>query len=273
MPELPEAETICRTLRPQIRGKLITEINLIWPPLLKETRPETLERWRGAHLIEVRRRGKMILLDSDRQETLLIHLKMTGQLYLASAKEPVDKHVRLILKLDDNELELRFRDPRKFGYAKIFETSRERQVQPLNQLGPEPLDLSVSDFLTLFKKHKGRIKSLLLRQDFIAGLGNIYSDEILHRARINPEKLVCFLTRTELVRLYRAMVRVLTEAIELRGTSVRNYRDGLGKTGNFQNCLRVYGREGKPCFRCRELIRRKKIGSRSTFFCPQCQTL
>lgn len=273
MPELPEAETICRTLRPRIRGKLITEIHLVWPYLLKETQPEALERWKGARLVEVRRRGKMILLDSDRQETLLIHLKMTGQLYLSSVKESMDKHVRLILKLEENELELRFRDPRKFGYVKIFETSREGQTQPLSQLGPEPFDLSFGDFLNLFKKHKGKIKPLLLRQDFMAGLGNIYSDEILHRARINPEKPVHLLTRPELVCLYRAMLRVLTEAIDRRGTSVRNYRDGLGETGNFQNYLRIYGREGEPCFRCHELIKRKKIGSRSTFFCPQCQTL
>lgn len=273
MPELPEAETICRTIKPRVKGKLINGIKLVWPPLLKETQPEALEKWSGARLVEVRRRGKMILFDSDQRETLLLHLKMTGQLYLSSAKEPVDKHVRLIIKLEGNELELRFRDPRKFGYVKIFETSREGQVQPLTQLGPEPLELSLSDFLTLFKKHKGKIKPLLLRQDFIAGLGNIYSDEILHRAKINPEKPVNFLTRSELVRLYRSMVRVLKEAIELRGTSVRDYRDGLGETGNFQNHLRVYGREGKPCLRCHELIRRKKIGGRSAFFCPQCQSL
>lgn len=271
MPELPEAETICRSLRPRIMGKLITGIKLFWPSLLKETQAEALEKWKEARLIGVRRRGKMILFDSDRRETMLIHLKMTGQLYLSPVKEPVDKHVRLILNLEGNELELRFRDPRKFGYLKIFETSKEGQVQPLTKLGPEPLELSFREFLSLFKKPKGKIKPLLLRQDFIAGLGNIYSDEILHRAKINPEKLVPFLTRPDLVRLYRSLVRVLNEAIDSGGTSVRNYRDGLGKIGSFQNHLRVYGLEGRPCRRCPQLIKRKKIGGRSTFFCPQCQ--
>ncbi len=273
MPELPEAETICRSLRPRIKGKLITDIKLLWPSLLKGSGAEDLERWKEARLVQIRRRGKMILFDSDRGETMLFHLKMTGQLYLCSEKEPLDKHIRLILRFEDGKLELRFRDPRKFGYIKIFETLKEREVQPLAQLGPEPLELSLSAFLTLFKKPKGKIKPLLLRQNFIAGLGNIYSDEILYRARINPKKLVPFLSKPELVRLYKAMIHVLGEAIKLRGTSVRNYRDGLGKIGSFQNHLRVYGREGLPCYRCHQPIRREKIGGRSAFFCSQCQTL
>jgi len=271
MPELPEAETICRSLRRRIKGKLIKDIKLFWPFLLKDTEPETLLKWVGSRLVQIRRRGKMILIDSDRKETLLVHLKMTGQLYLAPLEEPGDKHVRLIIEFDGDNLELRFRDVRKFGYIKIFETSCEDRVEPLNQLGPEPLDLSAGEFFSLFQGRKGRIKSLLLRQDFLAGLGNIYSDEILFRAGINPERLTGSLSRQELGRLYRAMITVLAQAIKFRGTSVRDYRDGLGESGSFQNHLRVYGREGERCYRCRQPIKRKKIGSRSTYFCPHCQ--
>jgi len=271
MPELPEAETICRSLRRRIKGKLIKDIKLFWPFLLKDTEPEALLKWVGARLVQIRRRGKMILIDSDRQETLLVHLKMTGQLYLAPVEEPGDKHVRLIIEFEGDNLELRFRDVRKFGYIKIFDTSRENLVEPLNRLGPEPLDLSADEFISLFQGRKGRIKSLLLRQDFLAGLGNIYSDEILFRAGINPERLTHSLSRQELGRLYRAMIIVLAQAIKYRGTSVRDYRDGLGEAGSFQNHLRVYGREGERCYRCRRPIKRKKIGSRSTYFCPHCQ--
>jgi len=271
MPELPEAETICRSLRRRIKGKLIKDIKLFWPFLLKDTEPEALLKWVGARLVQIRRRGKMILIDSDRQETLLVHLKMTGQLYLAPVEEPGDKHVRLIIEFEGDNLELRFRDVRKFGYIKIFDTSRENLVEPLNRLGPEPLDLSADEFISLFQGRKERIKSLLLRQDFLAGLGNIYSDEILFRAGINPERLTHSLSRQELGRLYRAMIIVLAQAIKYRGTSVRDYRDGLGEAGSFQNHLRVYGREGESCYRCRRPIKRKKIVSRSTYFCPHCQ--
>jgi formamidopyrimidine-DNA glycosylase len=271
VPELPEAETICRSLRRRIKGKVIKDIRLLWPYLLKETEPEALRRWVGARLIQIRRRGKMILIDSDRRETLLIHLKMTGQLYLAPSEEPGDKHVRLTIEFDGDNLELRFRDVRKFGYVKVFETSRENQVEPLKRLGPEPLGLSAGEFISLFQGGKGRIKSLLLRQDFLAGLGNIYSDEILFRAGINPERLTDSLSSKELGRLYRAMISVLAQAIKFRGTSVRDYRDGLGEAGSFQDHLRVYGREGERCYRCRQPIKRKKIGSRSTYFCPHCQ--
>ncbi|MCX7975183.1 MAG: DNA-formamidopyrimidine glycosylase [Candidatus Aminicenantes bacterium] len=271
MPELPEAETICRSLKPEIKGRVITGIKLLWPPLLRETQASALDHWLGARLIDIRRRGKMILLDIDDQETMLIHLKMTGQLFLVSVKEPVDKHTRLILRLDEGQWELRFRDPRKFGYIKIFKTFEESQTPPLNELGPEPLTLSASDFVNLFRKFKGKIKSLLLRQNFIAGLGNIYTDEILHQAKINPERLSNSLSNQELIRLYWAMIKILNRAIEYRGTSVRDYRDGRREAGDFQNHLRVYGREGERCFRCHGLILRKKIGGRSAFFCPQCQ--
>lgn len=272
MPELPEAETICRSLKPKIKGRLITDIRLLFPPLLKETPQEALAKWRGTRIVNIRRRGKMIILDNHQQLSMLIHLKMTGQFFLASPHEPVDKHTRLILSCDGDQ-QIRFRDPRKFGYIKIFETSEEDKIEPLNDLGPEPLTLSLADFVQLFRQRKGKIKPLLLRQNFIAGLGNIYSDEILYQARLNPERLANSLTEKELAKLYDAMINILNLAIKYRGTSVRDYRDGQGETGHFQKHLQVYGREGEPCKRCHHLIIRKKIAGRSSYFCPHCQPL
>lgn len=270
MPELPEAETICRSLKPKIKGRIIREIRLLFPPPLKDTSEEALAEWKGAKIINIRRRGKMIILDNHRQASMLIHLKMTGQLFLVSALEPVDKHTRLILSFDGNQ-QIRFRDPRKFGYIKIFKTSEEDKIEPLKDLGPEPLNLSLTNFIQLFRHSKGKIKPLLLRQNFIAGLGNIYSDEILYRSRINPERLASSLTQKELEKLYSAMIKILNLAIKYRGTSVRDYRDGQGETGEFQRHLQVYGREGKPCRRCHCIIVRKKIAGRSSYFCPTCQ--
>ncbi len=243
--------------------------------MLRETKKEALAHTVGRRVLGLRRRGKMILIDFEGGTTWLFHLKMTGQLYLASKAEPEDKHLRLILTFDEPNLELRFRDPRKFGYLTVFPSAEETKVSFLGRLGPEPASLSRRGFLALFsgrmRKSKGKIKPLLLRQDFIAGIGNIYADEILHEAGIHPERTVSSLTDEELGRLYSSMKRVLARAIRHRGTSVRDYRDGLGERGSFQHLLKVYGRQGERCRRCRATIERKKVSGRSAFFCPCCQ--
>lgn len=271
MPELPEVETVCRTLAPWLVGRTLYRVDLKWPKLLRETRKEALSRLIGCRIRGLRRRGKMIFIDFESGKTLLFHLKMTGQLFLASKAEPRDRHLRLILTFDNPDLELRFRDPRKFGYLMVFPTAEETKLPFLNRLGPEPESLSRRRFLSLFSRHKGKIKPLLLRQDFIAGIGNIYADEILHEAGIHPERAVNSLTDEELGRLYNAMKRVLARAIRHRGTSVRDYRDGLGERGSFQNQLKVYGRQGEKCRRCQATVERKKVSGRSAFFCPGCQ--
>ncbi len=272
MPELPEVETVRRSLEPLIKNRDICQVDLRWPGLLKETRLATLQGLVGSRFLKVRRRGKTLLLDLDRGQTMLFHLKMTGQLFLTSSAEPVDKHDQLILKLD-SPLELRFRDPRKFGYLMIFPTSSEEIVNPLCRLGPEPNSLTLEQFISLLRGHKGKIKPLLLRQDIIAGIGNIYADEILYRARIHPEKPVSQLNRAEFGRVYDSMKCILSRAIRYRGTTVRTYRDGLGAQGAYQRRLQVYGREGKKCPVCGQAIERKRVGSRSAFFCPRCQRL
>jgi len=272
MPELPEVETVRRSLEPLIKNRAICQVDLRWPGLLKETRLATLQGLVGSRFLRVRRRGKTLLLDLDRAQTMLFHLKMTGQLFLTSAAEPIDKHDRLILKLD-SLLELRFRDSRKFGYLMIFPTAAEAKVNPLSSLGPEPDSVTLEQFISLLSGHKGKIKPLLLRQDIIAGIGNIYADEILYRARINPEKPTSQLNRAEFSRVYESMKEILSRAIRYRGTTVRTYRDGLGEQGDYQRRLQVYGREGKKCPACGQPIERKKVGGRSSFFCPRCQRL
>ncbi len=271
MPELPEVETVRRTLEPNLKGQTITRLELRWPGLLKNTSSAALARWVGARVVGVRRRGKMILVDSDRRETMLLHLKMTGRLYLARRSEPVDKHVHLVIGLSGSDLELRFRDPRKFGHLMLFPSAKEMRIKALRELGPEPGEINREQFISLFARRKGKIKPLLLQQNFIAGLGNIYADEILHAAGIHPESKVSHLTREELGRLYQQMRRIIASAIRYRGTSVRDYRDGMGQPGSFQNRLKVYGREGEKCWCCHQKIRRRKIAGRSAYFCPGCQ--
>ncbi len=271
MPELPEVETIVRCLRPRLLGRRIEELRVLDPPLLRLDGRSSLVPSTGARIIGLSRRGKMILMDFDDGRSLLFHLKMTGQLFKCPKKIPVDKHTRLIMSFQKSADELRFRDVRKFGFVRAVETSRVEEAPELRRLGPEPLELEPGPFLELFRGRRGRIKSLFLNQSAIAGIGNIYTDEILFEARIHPGSDVSRLSSRNLERLRAALRLILEKAIQCRGTSVRDYRDGNGLEGDFQSCLRVYGRESRPCPRCGAKIKRIRLSGRSSFFCPRCQ--
>ncbi len=271
MPELPEVETIVRCLRPRLLGRRIEALRILYPPLLRLDGDSPQAPFKGARISELRRRGKMILMNFSDGRSLLFHLKMTGQLFLCPMETPVDKHTRLIMSFQKTADELRFRDVRKFGFVRPVETSRIEEAPELRRLGPEPLDLEPGTFLALLRGRHGRLKSLFLNQSAIAGIGNIYADEILFEARIHPGSDVSRLSRRKLERLRAAMRLILEEAIRCRGTSVRDYRDGDGLEGDFQSRLRVYGRESAPCPRCGTKIRRIRLSGRSSFFCPRCQ--
>jgi formamidopyrimidine-DNA glycosylase len=271
MPELPEVETIVRCLRPRLVGRRVEEMRILYPPLLRFDGRSPLAPSRGAQLIGLRRRGKMILMDFSDGRSLLFHLKMTGQLFLCLAKIPVDRHTRLVMSFQKLAEELRFRDVRKFGFVRADETPRIEASPELRKLGPEPLELGRAPFLALLRGRRGRLKSFLLNQSAIAGIGNIYADEILFEARLHPQSDVSRLSRGSLERLRAAMRLILDKAIQCRGTSVRDYRDGNGLEGDFQSRLRVYGRESLPCLRCGAKIKRIRLSGRSSFFCPRCQ--
>ena len=272
MPELPEVETIVRGLAPALCGRTIARAALLFKPLLRRAPRGGLSGLAGRKVVAVRRRGKMALIECDGGVTLVFHLKMTGQLLLAAAgAEPPDKHTRLVVEFRDGGPELRFRDVRKFGFLVCASGDAETGCEELACLGPEPLGLAFEDLRHAVGRRNGRIKGLLLDQTFVAGIGNIYADEMLFDAGIHPETPAVALTANDLRRLWESMGRILSLAIEAKGSSLRDYVDAEGRPGGFQLLHKVYDREGEPCVRCGARVRRIVVGGRGTHFCPRCQ--
>jgi len=273
MPELPEVETIARSLAPRIRHRAIAGIDLLYRPLLRTGGRKALEALRGRRVLRVRRRGKMLLIECAGGRTLVFHLKMTGQFLFAAEGAPRDKHVRLVVRFEDGRDELRFRDVRKFGFLLCLEGEPERACGELACLGPEPLEVGLDEFRSILAGRRGRVKSQLLDQTCIAGVGNIYADETLFDARLHPEAPASVLKADAVERLYRSMRKVLAAAVEAGGSTLSDegYRDADGNAGDFQLDHRVYGRTGEPCLVCGTPIARTIVGGRSSHFCPRCQ--
>ena len=273
MPELPEVETIARSLEPRVRGRVVAGIELLFRPLLRTGGRKRLDGLVGRRILGVRRRGKMLLIECEGARTLVFHLKMTGQFMFAAEGAPRDKHVRLIIRFADGRDELRFRDVRKFGFLLCLEGEPESACGELAGLGPEPLEVGLAEFGAIFGARRGRIKSLLLDQRRLAGIGNIYADEMLFDARIHPETPASSLRAAAVERLYLSMRKILASAVEAGGSTLADagYRDADGNAGDFQLSHKVYDREGEPCLVCGTAIRMKRIGGRSSHFCPRCQ--
>lgn len=270
MPELPEVETIVRTLAPAVIGRTIAGIELLYRPLVRTGR-KALAGLRGRRVLGVRRRGKLLLIECQGGRTLVFHLKMTGQFLFAGETDPRDKHTRLVVRFEDGTNELRFRDVRKFGFLLCLEGEPETASRELAGLGPEPLLVGQDEFARILKARKGRVKSVLLDQRRLAGIGNIYADEMLFDARIHPERPASSLTSTSIARLHDSMNKILRAAIASSGSTLRNYRDAEGNEGRFQDSHKVYDRTGEPCVRCGTPVRMKRIGGRSSHYCPRCQ--
>lgn len=271
MPELPEVETVAHDLRGQLVGRRFVSAAILWPRTLAMPGVEEVEaRLSGREVISVGRRGKYLLMHLDDGQTLVAHLRMTGRLSIVPGDSPLleDKHTRAWFGLADGEA-LVFNDSRKFGRIWLA----ERLEDVVGKLGPEPLawDLTPQDFAARICRRKTALKALLLDQTVVAGVGNIYADEALFRAGIHPLRKASTLTDAEAGRLYDALREVLNEAINKRGTLLRDYRTPYGEDGYFQNHLRVYGRYGKACPQCGEPIERIRVTQRSTHFCPKCQ--
>jgi formamidopyrimidine-DNA glycosylase len=273
MPELPEVETIVRGLRKAIVGKKIRNVRVIFPGIVKQDSRNLKKNLDKGEIKGIRRRGKFILVDLSNGKTILAHLGMTGSFLFLKSSIPLNKHDHLILKFYKTQKELRYNDQRKFGRIKSFSASKEENIFDLKKLGPEPLNISSADFVSLFKKRKGRIKSALLNQQIIAGLGNIYADESLFEAKIHPAQRADKLNPHKLKRLHQAIRKILKRAIKAGGSSIENYCNINGEIGNFQFQHKVYGREGLSCKKCRTKIKRIKISQRSSYFCPRCQVL
>jgi formamidopyrimidine-DNA glycosylase len=269
MPELPEVETIARGLNQRIAGDVIESI---WlgpkPEPLKSSAAEIATALESRKITGVRRSGKHIVFDLEpnRNGTTasqwIVHLGMTGSLLVCPVDAEREKHTHAVAQLASGR-ELRFVDPRRFGRLSV--------VEKFTPPGAEPLDISFENFAAVFRGRKTPIKSALLNQNLLSGVGNIYADEALFRAGIRPRRRAASLSRDELRKLHQALKRVLKQAIRLGGSSISDYVDSNGEEGFFQLKHRVYGREGKPCLVCKTPIKRIVIAGRSSHYCPRCQ--
>jgi len=267
MPELPEVEHYRRDLEKALTSRRFTGVSINWPRQIATPDVETFaSRLPGQTIRAVRRRGKFLVFHLS-LDFLLIHLRMSGRLLIVPASAPPDPHVHVCFLLDGGE-ELRFRDPRKFG--RVYLVDDPQRV--VGGLGPEPLaeEFTPERFAAMLAGRQGRIKTLLLDQGFLAGLGNVYVNEALYLAGIHPLRTAGTLTREEVERLHAAIRATLLQAIDHRGTSFDSfYRDLRGEPGAYRQV--VYGRVGEPCLRCGTPIQRITVGQRGTYFCPTCQ--
>ena len=282
MPELPEVETVVRTLAPHLSGRRIEDARVLHEKSLAAGKA-LLPRLRGACVQAVRRRAKLVLIELRPARggplALLFHLKMTGRLFVHGARTKAGRHTRLVFRLgevagaanDTKGALLFFDDARKFGYCCIMRDEDFAHWAFWNSLGPEPLVCSREEFITRCRERRGKIKALLLDQTFIAGIGNIYADEILFRAGIAPQLAAARLSPQRLGALWERMREVLRDAVAQCGSSIRDYRDAHGNAGSFQHNFRVYGRSGQPCLTCGCILERCVVAGRGTVHCPQCQ--
>jgi formamidopyrimidine-DNA glycosylase len=277
MPELPEVEVMRRDLEKEVVGRKVksVEVNGMRSIRRYRQRKQFTDPLIGRKFTGVERRGKYLLVKLDDGEVLVIHLGMSGQLRRAvGTKEPLAKHTQVVITFTQGG-QLRFIDPRTFG--EMFVTSVEgiNDVEELAHLGLDPLEHAMSwdHFGELVAQRHAKLKPALMDQKFIAGIGNIYSDEILHQAGLRWDHMSDELTPEEVRRLYRAVVEVLQDGVKYRGSSLADeqYVDLHGRKGSYQDHHQVYAREGESCLRCRKTVVREKVSGRSTFFCPYCQ--
>jgi formamidopyrimidine-DNA glycosylase len=293
MPELPEVETVARDLQRKVAGAQIVDAEVRWDRTIRHPQPaeQFVAEVRGAEVARVGRRAKSVLLHLADGRVMTVALRMTGALIVAPPGTPDDPYARVVFRLADGR-ELRYRDVRKFGRIGLWEggglrmrpgSKRSRRVADarapyrvgdvFGRHGPEPLTstFTAARLAERLRGRSARLKSLLLDQGFVAGVGNIYADEALWRARLHPMRRADTLTPVEVARLHRAVRAVLRQGIDNRGSSFGDYVDADGEPGDNAEQLAVYRRTGEPCLRCGTAIERVVIGQRSTHFCPRCQ--
>lgn len=283
MPELPEVETICNDLKQKILHKKIKQVQVKKPKLVKNNKQKFINTLKNNQLVDIQRIGKLIIGKLADDHYLLIHLKMTGQLIYQNGKNitagghnwpPVEllpnKYSHVIISFTDKS-QLFFNDLRQFGYLHLVKVQDKNKI--VGEFGIEPLqpNFTWQNFVNLFKNKKTVLKALLLNQKLIAGLGNIYVDEVCWRAQVLPTRRVNTLTIAETKKLYQACIYIIKKAIAKRGTTFSDYRDPAGKKGNFVKYLKVYGRSKQACLRCGSIIKKIKLNGRGTHFCSNCQ--
>ena len=271
MPELPEIEIIKSQLNRLIRGKTIKGVEIRLPKMVKYPLRKFKKAVEGSEIKNIERRGKLFIIGLSGGNFLVIHLKMSGQLIYNGE---IGKHTHLVYYFSDGT-RLTHNDLRQFGYVKAVDEKGLKDLVKKEKLGPEPLakEFTLKLFRELLsKKKKSKIKTLLMDQTFIAGIGNIYAGEILFQARVLPTRKVETLKPEEMAKIYRAIKNVLRLAIKMKGSSANDYLDARGKKGSFLSVAKVYQKEGEPCSNnCGGKVKRLKMNTRSTFYCSQCQ--
>jgi formamidopyrimidine-DNA glycosylase len=273
MPELPEVETVRKSLEATIIGKTIESVEILWSKIIKlpEDPSEFAIRVSGQTIRKMGRRGKFLLfyLDTD---VLVSHLRMEGKYGIHLESEPLGKHEHVLFHFSDGT-DLRYKDVRKFGTMHLFAIGSEFDLPPLVDVGPEPFsgEYTFQHLKKSLKKTNRQIKPALLDQKIVTGLGNIYVDETLFRSGVHPERICSSLSDKEIRRIHEESVKTLFEAVEAGGSSVRSYVNSLGEIGLFQLQIQVYGRVGQPCVNCGTELKKFRVGGRGTTICPKCQ--
>ncbi|WP_125606540.1 DNA-formamidopyrimidine glycosylase [Lapidilactobacillus bayanensis] len=274
MPELPEVETVRRSLLGIIQNKTIKDVHVYYGKIIVGDPEVFVSMLRGRKIETIDRRGKYLLFRFDHNLTMISHLRMEGKYFVRQTAEPENKHVHVVFELTDGSA-LQYQDVRKFGRMQLVKTGTENQVSGIKSLGPEPFspEFQVDSFYTALQHHHKAIKEVLLDQHAVTGLGNIYVDEVLWLSKINPLLPASDVTREQAAVLHDNTIHELQMAVEHGGTTIRSYVDANGNSGQFQFELHVYGRTGQPCERCGTAIEKIKLGGRGTHFCPHCQPI
>ncbi len=271
MPEIAEVETVRNTLKERILNKKIKEVKVFYEPMIESDLVSFKKNLIGASFIDIKRRGKWLIFETEHYY-LLSHLRMEGKYFIKDKNEVKEKHEHVIFIFEDDTT-LRYCDTRKFGRMNLVLKADLENVESIKKQGLEPGDeqLTSEYLLKKFKNKKLPIKTVLLDQTIISGLGNIYANEVLFYAKINPLKPACNLTKDECEQIVVGSDIIIREAIRMGGTTIRSYTSSLGVTGRFQQNLKVHKREKEPCLECSTLIENVKVGGRSTYYCPMCQ--
>lgn len=274
MPELPEVETVRKTLEPLLLNHKIIGVKIFLDKVVKSSDILTFKnKIIGQTIHQVQRKAKLLIFVLD-NDVLLSHLRMEGKYYYQKHDEKINwKHVLLVLDLD-NGYQLRYHDTRRFGTFHLQNKKSYQTLKPYTNIGPEPWNQAVTaNYLAEKWKHKKqKVKTALLDQTIISGLGNIYADEVLFAAKIHPETSVNKLTNQNLTAIINNAIKILKQSIELGGSTIATYTSSLGIKGSFQDQLQVHTRANQPCFNCQNIIKKIKVNNRGTYFCPCCQT-
>lgn len=272
MPELPEVETVRKGLSELIVGKTISQVDVLWARIIENPDAQTFsETLVGQTVEKIKRRGKYLIFQFSEVE-MISHLRMEGKYEVHASDELLTKHVHVRFTFTD-QTALWYLDVRKFGRMCLVAKGQALQYKGLQQLGPEPVaeQFLPEVFYQQLQRQKKAIKPLLLEQKIVAGLGNIYADEVLWQAQIHPETPANQITEAKSAALHQAILSTMANAITAGGTTIRSYQNALGATGAFQLSLQAYGQNGKPCARCGTIIQKCKVAQRGTHFCPHCQ--